>query len=51
MLWHSANCEEGFLSLLDLVLTGPGAAQVTAVLAALSKLHKFQNEADDSDGT
>lgn len=50
MQWQSESCEEGSLSLLNLVLTGPGAAQVTTVLAALSKLHKFQNEADDLDG-
>lgn len=50
MQWQSENCEEGFLPLLDLVLTGPWAAQVTAVLEALSKLHKFQNEEVDSEG-
>lgn len=48
MQWQSESCEEGFLSLLDLVLTGLGAAQVIAVLAALSKLHKFQAESGDS---
>lgn len=30
--------------------TCPGAAQVTAASVAFSKLHKFQNKADDSDG-
>lgn len=48
MQWQSENCEEGFLSLLDPVLTDLQAAQVIAVLAALSKLHKFQAEAGDS---
>lgn len=46
MQWHLESHEEGFLSLLDYVLVGPGAAQVTAVLAALSKLHKLKNGAD-----
>lgn len=35
---------------MDLVLPGLGAAQARAILIALSKLHKFLNRADNSEG-